>query len=206
MAFALCVIASGEASAKEMRKSTGTAVVVNNVSFKLEKPQKNPRIAGKSGKLALIECHKLAERAATTAGLSQIHPDMPLVFLGILIAESGCDPTAISSKGARGIAQLMPQTALEMGVRNPRDPLENATAGARYFRQQYEEFGSLRLALSAYNAGPSTVRKWSKTPPYRETQLYVQRVSRVYLALKNLQERSVKSHLIAYRRLKNDPQ
>ncbi|MBV0891572.1 lytic transglycosylase domain-containing protein [Paracoccus sp. Z118] len=94
------------------------------------------------------------------------------LFLRLVQQESGWNPSARSHKGARGLAQLMPGTAAKLGV-NPNDPIQNLEGGARYLRQQYNAFGSWRLALAAYNAGPGAVQKYKGIPPYRETTNYV---------------------------------
>jgi soluble lytic murein transglycosylase-like protein len=86
--------------------------------------------------------------------------------------ESGWNPTARSHKGAIGLAQLMPGTARQLGV-DPHDPEQNLRGGARYLAAQYRRFGSWRLALAAYNAGPGAVEKHGGVPPFRETQGYV---------------------------------
>ena len=97
------------------------------------------------------------------------------LFLRLVQQESGWNPNAKSRKGALGLAQLMPATARRLRV-NPRDPRQNLEGGARYLRMQYEKFGSWRLALAAYNAGPEAVEKYSGVPPYRETRNYVRRI------------------------------
>jgi soluble lytic murein transglycosylase-like protein len=97
------------------------------------------------------------------------------LFLRLVTTESGFRPTAKSSKGAIGLAQLMPGTAQLLRV-NPHDPKQNLEGGARYLSQQYRKFGSWRLALAAYNAGPGAVEKHRGVPPYRETQNYVRAI------------------------------
>ena len=94
------------------------------------------------------------------------------LFLRLVQQESGWKATARSHKGAIGLAQLMPGTAQVLRV-NPYDPYENLDGGARYLAQQYRTFGSWRLALAAYNAGPGAVQKYGGVPPYKETRNYV---------------------------------
>jgi soluble lytic murein transglycosylase-like protein len=97
------------------------------------------------------------------------------LFLRLVQQESGWHPTAKSHKGAIGLAQLMPQTARRLGV-DPHDPRQNLEGGARYLRQQYDRFGSWRLALAAYNAGPDAVEKHGGVPPFSETRNYVRAI------------------------------
>lgn len=94
------------------------------------------------------------------------------LFLRLIQQESAWNPNARSHVGAFGLAQLMPGTADYLRV-NPRDPYQNLDGGARYLREQFDTFGSWRLALAAYNAGPGAVQKHGGVPPYRETQNYV---------------------------------
>ncbi|MEL7166982.1 MAG: lytic transglycosylase domain-containing protein [Pseudomonadota bacterium] len=94
------------------------------------------------------------------------------LFLRLVQQESGWNPKARSIKGAYGLAQLMPATARYLGV-DRKDPAENLDGGARYLKEQYTAFGSWRLALAAYNAGPGAVKKHNGVPPYRETRDYV---------------------------------
>ncbi|MCB1353066.1 MAG: lytic transglycosylase domain-containing protein [Rhodobacteraceae bacterium] len=97
------------------------------------------------------------------------------LFLRLVRRESNFHPTAKSSKGAIGLAQLMPETARILGV-NPHDPTENLEGGARYLSQQYRKFGDWRLALAAYNAGPGAVERYRDVPPFAETQAYVKNI------------------------------
>lgn len=97
------------------------------------------------------------------------------IFFNLISTESNWDPVATSEKGAVGLTQLMPRTALELGV-NPWNAQQNIDGGARYLRQQHDRFGSWPLALAAYNAGPAAVKRYGGIPPYEETQQYVQKV------------------------------
>jgi soluble lytic murein transglycosylase-like protein len=94
------------------------------------------------------------------------------LFLRLVHQESRWNPTARSTAGALGLAQLMPATARVLRV-DPNDPYENLDGGARYLRQQFETFGTWRLALAAYNAGPSAVQRHGGVPPFSETRNYV---------------------------------
>lgn len=108
----------------------------------------------------------LAREAATRHG---IPADL---FLRLIQQESGWNAGALSRKGAMGLAQLMPDTARSLGV-NPANPEENMDGGARYLKKQFQTFGTWRLALAAYNAGPGAVKKYGGIPPYKETRNYV---------------------------------
>jgi len=97
------------------------------------------------------------------------------LFLRLVTQESGWDPRALSSAGAIGLAQLMPETAILLGV-DPGDSQQNLEGGARYLAQQYRRFGNWRLALAAYNAGPEAVVAYDGVPPYDETRAYVRAI------------------------------
>lgn len=97
------------------------------------------------------------------------------LFLRLVDQESRWNIRAVSSKGARGLAQLMPETARALRV-DPDVPGENLEGGARYLAQQYTRFRSWRLALAAYNAGPGAVEKYGDVPPFEETQTYVKAI------------------------------
>lgn len=94
------------------------------------------------------------------------------LFLRLVHQESRWNSAAVSHKGAIGLAQLMPDTAQTLRV-DPNDPEQNLKGGARYLRMMYERFGSWRLALAAYNAGPGAVESHGGIPPFDETRDYV---------------------------------
>ena len=109
-------------------------------------------------------------QAAAEAGVD------PALLSSVAWTESGFRPDAQSAAGALGLMQLMPATAAGLGV-DPLDPQQALTGGARYLRSQLDRFGGRAdLALAAYNAGPTAVRRHGGVPPYPETQAYVTRV------------------------------
>lgn len=108
----------------------------------------------------------VARRAARQHGVPED------LFLRLVQQESGWNPKARSNKGAFGLAQLMPGTAQYLRV-NAEEPHQNLEGGARYLAEQYRRFGSWRLALAAYNAGPEAVERYGGVPPFKETQNYV---------------------------------
>jgi hypothetical protein len=93
-----------------------------------------------------------------------------------LMAESNFNPNAVSAAGAEGIAQFMPSTAAAYGLRDPFDPVAAIAAQARLMAELVGQFGSVELALAAYNAGPGAVSACDCIPPYPETQAYVARI------------------------------
>jgi len=99
----------------------------------------------------------------------------------VIKAESDFNHKAKSDKGARGLMQLMPDTAQVMAVSDPFDPYENIHAGVRYLRYLLGTFGNnVPLALAAYNAGENAVRRYGRIPPYEETRTFVDRVLRYW--------------------------
>jgi len=101
------------------------------------------------------------------------------MIAAVIQAESAGDRTAVSKAGAKGLMQLTDSTAADLGVVNVFDPKENIHAGSRYLRQMLDQFGDLKLALAAYNAGPGTVAKYDGVPPYDETRGYIDHVTRL---------------------------
>ncbi len=103
----------------------------------------------------------------------------PELIKGVIRAESNFQIDAVSRSGARGLMQLMPATAKELGVTKPFDIDQNIDGGSRYLRKMLDSFGGdVKLALAAYNAGPGTVRKYEGNVPFQETIQYIDRVLR----------------------------
>lgn len=112
------------------------------------------------------------------------HVDFALIK-AMIRAESGFNPLAVSRKGAKGLMQLMPETALRMNVANVFNPRENIDAGVRYFKYLLSLFNNdIRLSLAAYNAGENIVSELKSIPPYRETIDYVRKVLTYYQSYK----------------------
>lgn len=99
----------------------------------------------------------------------------------VMEVESDYNRFAISGAGARGLMQLMPRTALQLGVKNVWDPRQNIHAGTAYLNRFIRQFsGNIELALAAYNAGPNAVLEYGQIPPYPQTVNYVRKVMRLY--------------------------
>jgi soluble lytic murein transglycosylase-like protein len=113
--------------------------------------------------------------------VSQQHGVPADLVVSVIRLESNFNPHAVSPRGARGLMQLMPDTAAELGVHNIFDVEQNVDAGVRYLRTLLELFsGDVMLAVAAYNAGAEVVKRYGGIPPYPETQRYVERVLSVY--------------------------
>jgi soluble lytic murein transglycosylase-like protein len=109
----------------------------------------------------------------------------------VIKAESGFNARAVSPKGARGLMQLMPGTASQLGVPNAFDPQANVEGGTKYLRELLERYNfDLVKALAAYNAGPQRVEEFGGVPPYYETRAYVARVVKDFNKKKAAQEKT----------------
>jgi soluble lytic murein transglycosylase len=118
--------------------------------------------------------HVISE-ASHTHGVS-----FPLLK-ALIKTESDFNPRAVSSAGARGLMQLMPENIKTLKIKNPFDPRENIMGGTQYLKQLINRFnGKLPLALAAYNAGPGVVEKYQRIPPYKETENFVKQVMEYY--------------------------
>jgi hypothetical protein len=116
---------------------------------------------------------------------ARAHNVDPLLVQSVIEVESNYNHFAVSPKGAEGLMQLMPGTARMLGVSNSFDPAQNIEAGVKYLRYLQSVYQDDRLALAAYNAGPKAVDKYKGTPPFPETQDYVNQVGQRYQIAKH---------------------
>ncbi|MBW1708559.1 MAG: lytic transglycosylase domain-containing protein [Deltaproteobacteria bacterium] len=138
------------------------------------------RVKPKTYRVNLAEIQKHVKAAAKAYRLD------PALIKAIIKAESAFDPFAVSLAGARGLMQLMPETAAEMKVKDSFNPQDNIFGGSKYLRHLLDRYdGNLKLALAAYNLGPKRIIPDSKIPPVRETRQYIQRVIQYYRDYKN---------------------
>ncbi|MCS7241156.1 MAG: lytic transglycosylase domain-containing protein [Candidatus Caldatribacterium sp.] len=113
---------------------------------------------------------EIIEECARKYGIS------PALVRKLIAVESGGNPKAVSPKGAVGLMQLMPETCKDLGISDPFDVRQNIEGGVRYLRGLLDRFGSLELALAAYNAGPARVKAYGGIPPFAETQAFIRKV------------------------------
>ncbi|HET9183545.1 MAG TPA: lytic transglycosylase domain-containing protein [Candidatus Angelobacter sp.] len=130
-------------------------------------------------KLSKDEINQFVRDAATKY---QLDPDF---VASVIDAESNYNPHAISRKGAQGLMQLMPQTAIRLGVKDAFDPQSNVEAGTAHLNALLNQYHNDPIkALAAYNAGSHRVQQYHGVPPYRETRAYVARIVRDFNARK----------------------
>jgi len=123
---------------------------------------------------------KTPYRELIEAASAQYKVDADLIT-SVIAVESNFEPKAISRRNARGLMQLLPETAERLGVKDIFDPKQNIDAGTRYLSDLLQRYdNNLVLALAAYNAGPEKISRFGDVPPYPETISYVRRVKRVY--------------------------
>lgn len=162
----------------------------------LPEPAVEPPLAKPASRLNAADLREMLARAGSAHNL-----DVDLLA-SVVKAESGGNAQAVSRTGARGLMQLMPRTAAELGVNNSFQPDENVRGGSAYLDALLTRYGNhLALALAAYNAGPVAVDKYHGIPPYRETRAYVARVihefNRRVLAREALAKRTLASSAVS---------
>lgn len=160
-------------------------------------PEKQPFAPSLPSGPRVIACHGLPRAAQpylpmVEASARRHGLDSALV-LAVIDVESDFNPRAVSSKGAMGLMQLMPGTARDLGVTKPFDPAQNIAGGTHYLAMMLAEFGDIRLALAAYNAGPKNVCKYGGVPPFAETRAYVKEVIAQYAKYRALDQKSTAS-------------
>jgi soluble lytic murein transglycosylase-like protein len=136
-----------------------------------------PVVSGTStGWLRMSETSR-NQYASDIREIASRHGVDPTLVESVIRAESAFNPTAVSRTGARGLMQLMPKTAVALGVRDSFNPRQNIDGGVRHLRYLLDRYpGNVALAIAAYNAGEAAVDAHRGIPPYAETQQYVQRV------------------------------
>jgi len=142
-------------------------------------PWTSPQVVSLPPVLAVANCPPLPENELKAlidkaAAANQLKPEL---IRAVIEQESAGKPCAVSVKGAMGLMQIMPETAAELQLADAFDPARNVEAGSRYLKQMMERFkGDLKLALAAYNAGPSTVAAGGAVPNIPETEAYVKAI------------------------------
>ena len=181
--FILILLALSSAWAEKicLRQIDGEMVYTNLCGGEIKKlPIKKSSIQldfskKESFKYSKDELEKIVEEKSKIYGID------PKLIKEMIKEESNWNINAVSPKGAMGIMQIMPSTALLLGVKNPFDPVENIDGGIRYMKYLLDKFnGNINLALAAYNAGPNLVESLGRIPNIPETINYVKRISLRY--------------------------
>ena len=162
-----------------------TNIPTNDKRYKLVRKEEGTSPQARAAGLpqyALASADLIRKYTPIIEAASRSHGVDASLVHAVITAESGYNPTAISRAGARGIMQLMPDTARRFGVQNIMDPVENIHGGVKYLRELLTLFnGNMELAVAAYNAGENAViRHGHRIPPYAETVNYVPKVLGIY--------------------------
>jgi len=166
---------------EETPKRGHSATAAARSSFAGQRPQMpSPRLLTGPRSLEQIEMRRLAvavarsyARTSAVKRASLKQDEFVELFTLMIHRESNFNPLAVSRAGAKGLGQLMPATARDLGVCDVFSAQQNLDGAARYLTKMLDRFGSAELALAAYNAGPDAVLKYGGIPPYKETQQYV---------------------------------
>jgi soluble lytic murein transglycosylase-like protein len=182
LAFAAAPVRAGD-TIIALHDAQGHSVYVNNDDQELRNSVKR---GGVAEAVRVIDQRRLAlpgiDQFIEVASLEQ-RVD-PRLVRAVIQVESAWNVRARSRKGALGLMQLMPETALRFGVRDPLDARENIKGGTRYLRFLLNRFHeNLQYSLAGYNAGERAVAAWGNVPPYEETRTYLQRIEMIYAAL-----------------------
>ena len=191
--FVAALVGFSLASAPSACQSGAIYVLVDHLGHTLytDRPDRYPdytRLTGQSARATLKRSSRrpskksrgrtdIDQLIAVTATRNELDSAL---LKAVVHAESSFNPRAQSRRGALGLMQLMPRTAKHYGVRNAFDPKQNLTGGARHLRNLLNRFnGNETLALAAYNAGETAVKRHGGIPPYAETRAYVRRIQRL---------------------------
>jgi len=177
LALATLPVAGLEAQVYTRRNANGVVEATNvpdSPGFLLTYPGKGTLIHSRGFQRNRAYWSMYDHHVEEAAALHQVSPDL---VRSVMAVESEFDQWAVSSKGARGLMQLMPATARRLGVSDSFDARQNIFGGTQYLRVLLDQFGGdVALVLAAYNAGPNAVLRYGGIPPYRETRGYVQKV------------------------------
>ncbi len=169
-----------------MRAARSAAAEVNRL---LNRPVNPVALNPVRGRFTQADVDAAIEQAASR------HNVDPNLVRAVVKVESNFNPNAVSSKGAMGLMQLMPQTARSLNVNNPFDPQQNIDAGVRHLKKLMESYGGdIKLSLAAYNAGAGAVARSAGIPRYAETQSYVKRITQLYYGGSIMSSRVIPVH------------
>jgi soluble lytic murein transglycosylase-like protein len=170
--FIVAVILGVTVSSRHNDPKVMTAKISTTANLSVENNQTPPSVSGQKAE------HLYHEFVVQTAGQYQIDPSL---IKAIIMAESGYNPKAVSKKGAKGLMQLMPETAEALGVEDIFNPRQNISGGVQYFRDLVNRFnGDVKMALAAYNAGSRYVQNYNGVPPFKATRHYIKKVFKYY--------------------------
>lgn len=195
--LACCLVAAFAPSLRAEYFALRNGQRLHVTSYELLGDKYRLRIAGGTVEVAVTDVANIEPEEVFVSVPAQRQPTTPLgeivkaaaaryavdqdLIMSVIAAESNFDPKAVSKRNAKGLMQLLPETAALFNVVDIFDPKENIEAGTHYLSELLKQYNNdLTLALAAYNAGPEKVTQYGRVPPYRETVSYVSRVKRVY--------------------------
>jgi soluble lytic murein transglycosylase-like protein len=175
--FIVSIIWGVTVSSRHNDPKVMTAKTSTTANLFAETDQTAPSVSGRKAE------HLYHNFINQTASQYQIDPAL---IKAIIMAESGYNAKAVSKRGAKGLMQLMPETAEALGVEDIFNPRQNITGGIQYFKHLVNRYkGDVKLALAAYNAGSRYVRNYNGVPPFKATRYYIKKVLKYYQKYKN---------------------